>query len=228
MDNCTHSHILSFVRRKGRITSAQQRALTTLWPKYGFELSNLPNFETLFPRPAPTHLEIGFGNGETVLNLAQLHPENNYLGIDVHPPGIGRLLSRIEEQQLTNLRILNGDAVTFLQQNLPNHSLTGIYLFFPDPWPKKRHHKRRLIQPAFIPLLTQALALDGHLYLATDWSTYAEQMLHLLDSTPELINQAGLGHFSPRFTKRPLTAFEQRGQRLGHAIWDLHYCRKRT
>lgn len=219
--------IRSFVRRSGRITIAQQRALTTLWSRYGVEdANNLIDLDNLFGRDAEKHLEIGFGMGDALLEMAATHPECDYLGIDVHRPGIGHVLLQIEKQQLSNIRIICADAVEVLQQWLPPRSLAVIYLFFPDPWPKKRHQKRRLIQPAFIELLAKCLKIDGYVYLATDLADYAQQMLQMLEINPYFINCAGLGCFAPRPADRPLTKFEQRGQRLGHEVWDLRYQRQ--
>jgi len=219
--------IRSFVRRSGRITIAQQRALTTLFERYGVENGNNHlDLEVLFGRNAEKHLEIGFGMGDALLEMAATHPERDYLGIDVHRPGIGHVLLQIEKQQLSNVRIICADAVEVLQQRLPSHSLATVYLFFPDPWPKKRHQKRRLIQPAFIELLAKFLKIDGYVYLATDWADYAQQMLQVLEMNPHFVNCAGSGCFAPRPADRPLTKFEQRGQRLGHEVWDLCYQRQ--
>lgn len=217
--------IRSFVRRSGRITLAQQRALDTLWPQYGVTADGILNFTELFGRNVPTYLEIGFGNGEALLTMAQRHPEFNYLGIEVHSPGVGHLLLQLSAQQLPNIRISDADAVVILQHHLPPHSLAGIHIFFPDPWPKQRHHKRRLIQPAVVKLLATVMQINGYLHLATDWPDYAQQMLQILDTTPEFINHSGLGCFTPRPPQRPLTKFEQRGHRLGHQVWDLVYRR---
>ena len=220
--------IRSFVRRSGRITIAQQRALDTLWPQYGIEPNgaNLIDLINLFGRVAPVHLEIGFGMGDALFDMAKQHPENDYLGIDVHLPGIGSLLLKIAHDQLTNVRLCNADAVTILQNNLSSDSLDTVYIFFPDPWPKHRHHKRRLIQHEFATLLAQRIQPGGHLYLATDWQDYAQQMLQVLDAAPEFVNTAGPGCFAVRPAQRPLTKFEQRGQRLGHQVWDLIYRRR--
>jgi tRNA (guanine-N7-)-methyltransferase len=216
----------SFVRRSGRITTAQQRALDTLWLRYGLDQKNLLNLAEVFGRQAEIHLEIGFGMGDALVTMAKTHPEHNYLGIDVHRPGIGSLLLKIEAEQLTNVRVLEADAVEVLQNYLPPTSLAVVYLFFPDPWPKKRHQKRRLVQPEFVHLLAQRMKPGGHLNLATDWQDYAEQMLQVLEATSDFVNGYTKGKFAPRPTERPLTKFEQRGQRLGHQVWDLIYWRK--
>ena len=217
--------IRSFVRRSGRITTAQQRALTHLWDKYSLDTERLLDLNSLFGRPAEKHLEIGFGMGETLLNMAQTHPEQDYLGIDVYLPGIGRVLMQIEKYALTNVRICCADAVKVLQQCLPDQSLDTIYIFFPDPWPKKRHQKRRLIQQPFVSSLAQSLKQEGFLYLATDWQDYAQQMLTVLEEHPLFNNYAGKGCFANRPEERPLTKFERRGQKLGHPVWDLLYQR---
>lgn len=217
--------IRSFVRRSGRITTAQQRALETLWPRYGLDQSKLLNLTEVFGRKADIHLEIGFGMGDALVTMAKTHPEHDYLGIDVHRPGIGSLLLKIEAEQLTNVRVLEADAVEVLQNCLPPKSLAVVYLFFPDPWPKKRHQKRRLVQPEFVHLLAQRMTTGGHLYLATDWQDYAAQMLQVLEATSDFVNSYTKGKFAPRPTERPLTKFEQRGQRLGHQVWDLIYQR---
>lgn len=220
------STIRSFVRRSGRITSSQQQALEELWPRYGVESNQFLNLEQLFGRKAEKHLEIGFGRGDTLVTMAKIHPERDYIGIDVHRPGIGHLLKQIEINQLTNIRICCADVVDVLQQALPPHSLDAVYLFFPDPWPKQRHHKRRLVQPYFVNLLAQRMKSGSHLYLATDWQDYAEQMLQILETTPEFINLVAQNSFAPRPAERPLTPFEQRGLRLGHPVWDLFYQRQ--
>jgi len=218
--------IRSFVRRGGRITLSQKRALETLWSQNGVESDKLLNLEDLFGRPAEKHLEIGFGMGDALVTMAKAHPEHDYLGIDVYRPGIGHLLMQIESAQLTNVRVVCADAADVLQDSLPSHCLDAVYLFFPDPWHKKRHHKRRLIQPEFINLLAKRMKSGGYLHFATDWEDYAQQILQVLEAAPEFINCVAAGHFSPRPPQRPLTKFEQRGLRLGHGVWDLLYQRQ--
>jgi len=213
--------IRSFVRRSGRITASQRKAMETLWPNYGVEIAGELNLDVLFGRRAEKHVEIGFGNGDSLIAMAESHPEHDYLGIDVYTPGIGHLLIKIEAAQLTNVRIIHADAVEILTHNLPPTCLDGVYIFFPDPWPKKRHHKRRLIQPKFLKLLAQKIKPDGNLHLATDWEDYAQHMLAVLEASPEFINHTN--GFSPRPAERHLTKFEQRGLRLGHGVWDLLY-----
>lgn len=170
-------------------------------------------------------MEIGFGRGDTLVTMAKMHPEHDYLGVDVHRPGIGHLLMEIKAAQLTNVRVLCADVVDVLQYNLLPHCLDTVYLLFPDPWPKKRHHKRRLVQPDFILMLAQRIKSGGCLHLATDWQNYAEQMLEVLEAAPEFTNCVN-GGVAPRPPERPLTRFEQRGRQLGHGVWDLQYLRQ--
>ena len=218
--------IRSFVTRAGRITPAQERALATLWPKYGVQAGAAPlDFAALFGRAASRTVEIGFGNGENLIALAEAHPERDYLGIEVHRPGVGRLLLALEERQLSNVRVICRDAVEVLERQIAPGSLAEILILFPDPWPKKRHHKRRLIQPPFVALLTRALARDGVLRLATDWQPYAVEMLEVLEAAAQLRNLAADGGFVARPPERPPTRFERRGERLGHEVWDLAYRR---
>lgn len=210
--------IRSFVRREGRITPAQQRALTGLWPNFGLDFNTqilLP--ERIFGHRAPCHLEIGCGSGDTLVALASRHPENDYLGIEVHRPGVGHLLTQLQTRKLHNVRILCADAVTVLEY-LPAGSLDGIHVYFPDPWPKKRHHKRRLLQPAFLGTLASRLARHGHLFLATDWQDYADHILECLHGPTGLVNLAGEGHYAPRPAWRPLSRYERRALRLGHEV----------
>lgn len=217
--------VRSFVIRGGRATVAQQRALDELWPRYGvaFSASELDLNQT-FGRSAPRMLEIGFGAGEALLDFAQRHPEFDCLGIEVHKPGVGHLLLEAEAAALTNLRVIGHDAVEVLQQQLAPGSVELIHIFFPDPWPKKRHHKRRLIQPAFIELLARVLAVGGTLRLATDWEHYALHMREVIDASVSFVNESNAG-FVARNEERPLTRFERRGRRLGHDVWDLSYRR---
>ena len=221
-------HVRSFVLRAGRLTQAQARALDVLWPLYGAEFSSTPlDLDAIFQRRAPRALEIGFGAGEALLAFAHEHREYDCLGIEVHPPGVGHLLLGVEREQLTNVRVIAHDAVEVLAQALPPQSIDLIHIFFPDPWPKKRHHKRRLIQPVFVRLLERALSVTGEVRLATDWEDYAMQMRAVFEDTATFENVHGAHAFAPRADVRPLTRFEVRGQRLGHGVWDLHY-RRRT
>ena len=203
---------------------AQKRAYEQFLGRYALPYSQHPlDFAALFGRAAPTILEIGFGMGETTATIAGSHPENDYLGIEVHSPGVGSLLKLIEERQLPNLRLMQHDAVTVIDGMISPGSLAGIHTFFPDPWPKKRHHKRRLIQPPFVRLLASRLSTGGYLHLATDWQEYAEQMLAVLNAEPLLENT--VSSYAPRPEYRPLTKFEQRGLKLGHGVWDLVFRR---
>jgi len=226
-ENVQPRRIRSFVRREGRMTNAQRRALVELWPRYGIELGTGPiDLRAAFGREAPVHLEIGFGNGDALATMAAAHPENNYLGIEVHRPGIGHLLRRCAAEQLENVRVISADASEALERIAPG-SIAAAYVFFPDPWPKKRHHKRRLVQPDFVALLRERMVAGGILRFATDWRDYAEQMLAVLGADPELQNLSGVGQYAARPPERPLTRFEQRGMRLGHAVWDLSFQRSR-
>jgi tRNA (guanine-N7-)-methyltransferase len=218
--------VRSFVLRAGRATAGQQRALTQLWPKYGVEFSPTAlDLPTLFGRAAPRMLEIGFGAGEALLEFASAHPEIDCIGVEVHRPGVGRLLLGAEAATLSNLRVICHDAVEVLQHQLPPASIALVHIFFPDPWPKKRHHKRRLIQPAFVELLAKVIAPGGTLRLATDWEPYAQHMREVIDASSAFANIAADAGFVARSAERTLTRFERRGQRLGHGVWDLEYRR---
>lgn len=220
----THRAIRSYVLRQGRMTEAQQRAFESLWPHYGLtlEADDSPlDLPAAFGNDHPVTLEIGFGNGETLAQLAQRHPERNYLGVEVHGPGVGHLMILLQQQESENVRILRTDALALLRQRLPAASLAGVLLYFPDPWPKQRHHKRRIVRLEFLDLVHRALVPGGTLHMATDWEDYAQQMMRLLSNHAGFRNPAGTGAFSTRPEERPLTRFEQRGQRLGHGVWDL-------
>ena len=218
--------IRSFVTRAGRITPAQERALIELWPKYGIdETSALLECAARFGREAPLSIEIGFGNGENLLALARASPQRNYLGIEVHRPGVGRLLLALEELALTNVRVICRDAVEVLAQQVPPQAAQEILILFPDPWPKKRNHKRRLIQPAFVELAVSRLCRGGVLRLATEWAPYAQEMLAVLAAIPALENLAADAAFVPLPAGRAPTRFEKRGLRLGHEVWDLAFRR---
>jgi tRNA (guanine-N7-)-methyltransferase len=219
--------IRSFVLRAGRMTAAQERALAQLWPSYGIHLGDAPlDLDAIFGRHAPRCLEIGFGIGEVIGSLAESNPHIDYLGIEVHRPGVGRLLLRAAQANARNLRIICHDAALVLKE-LPNGSFDEILVFFPDPWHKKRHHKRRLINQAFVASAAAKLRGDGVLRLATDWQDYAEQMLDVCNANPELASLSPAGSYVARPDFRPPTRFERRGTRLGHGVWDLAY-RKRT
>jgi tRNA (guanine-N7-)-methyltransferase len=213
--------IRSFVRREGRITPAQQRALQELWPRFGIDSNAMIDLHDQFGRDAPLTLEIGFGNGDTLLAMAQACPETDFIGIEVHRPGAGRLLQALDEQHINNVRVMCDDAVEILQRCLPDHCLQRVLLFFQDPWHKKRHHKRRIVQPEFVELLASKLQQGGILHMATDWENYAQQMLEVVSASPAFRNCAGPGRYSEKPAWRPITKFERRGQRLGHGVWDL-------
>jgi len=228
-DERHHRSVRSFVVRTGRITAAQQRAWRELWPVHGVETGDRPlDLDQLFARSANRTLEIGFGNGESLAALAEAHPEQDFLGVEVHRPGIGHLLLTAEQRGLSNLRVVCRDAVEVLDRCLTDSSLDEVLLYFPDPWPKKRHHKRRIVQPGFVDLVARKLKPGGVFRLATDWQNYAEHMLEVLSACALLENEAPPGAYAERPASRPLTRFEQRGQRLGHEVWDLAFRRRRT
>jgi tRNA (guanine-N7-)-methyltransferase len=217
--------IRSFIRRQGRITVAQSRALEELWPLYGLEPDQRLEPATLFGRRAPLVLEIGFGNGESLAAMAEARPDEDFVGIEVHRPGVGHLLWRIHEKGLGNVRVYRADAIEILTENVADAGLDRLQLFFPDPWPKKRHHKRRIVNPEFLDLVRRKLKPGGVFHAATDWEPYAEQMAATLEARPGLISLANGSPFSPRPDYRPPTKFETRGRRLGHAVRDLLYRR---
>lgn len=221
-----HRRIRSFVRREGRLTPGQQRALDELWGQFGIDEGDAElDLDDRFGRAAPRILEIGYGNGESLITIAQAHPENDYIGIEVHRPGVGRLLHRMEEEGLNNIRTLCADAVEVLEKQIPDESLDAVYLFFPDPWHKKKHHKRRQVKPEWAQLVRRKLKLGGILHMATDWENYAEHMLEVLSVAEGFENTSQTGDYVPRPDYRPLTKFEQRGHRLGHGVWDLIFKR---
>ena len=228
MNETSHRPIRSFVMRAGRMTVGQARALEELWPRYGVEYSPAPvSFEQLFGRQAPRTLEIGFGNGEHLASLAASHPERDYFGIEVHRPGVGHLLMLAEKTGLTNLRASSHDAVEVLRDQIAPGSLDEVLLLFPDPWHKKRHHKRRLVQPPFVELVASRLASGGVFKLATDWENYAQQMLEVLSAANATFeNLSPTGDWVPRPDERAPTRFEKRGARLGHGVWDLAFRRR--
>ncbi|MFO1407735.1 MAG: tRNA (guanosine(46)-N7)-methyltransferase TrmB [Steroidobacteraceae bacterium] len=218
--------VRSFVARAGRMTVAQERAWRELWPRYGVPDGDQPlDFDALYGRGAPVTVEVGFGNGESLVTLAAAHPERDFLGIEVHRPGVGHLLLRAEALGLRNLRVACRDAVEVLGQRVPDGSLAELLLYFPDPWPKKRHHKRRIVQPGFVELVARKLASGGRFRLATDWEPYAVHMLEVVGASAPLENESGDG-YAPRPDSRPVTRFERRGERLGHGVRDLCF-RKR-
>jgi tRNA (guanine-N7-)-methyltransferase len=227
MNELRNRPIRSFVMRTGRMTVGQTRALEELWPKYGVEFSAEPlSLDSLFGRAAPCTLEIGFGNGEHLAALAAAHPERDYFGIEVHRPGVGHLLLLASLNNLTNVRASSHDAVEVLREQIAEGSLDEVLVLFPDPWHKKRHHKRRLIQPPFVELIASRLRQGGVLRLATDWKEYALQMLEVLSAAKTLfINLSPTGDWMPRPEERAPTRFEKRGARLGHGVWDLAFIR---
>ncbi|WP_374090916.1 tRNA (guanosine(46)-N7)-methyltransferase TrmB [Methylomicrobium lacus] len=213
--------IQSFIRRQGRLTAGQQHALDNLWAVYGLDPNIDVDFSEVFGRNAPLCVEIGFGNGESLAKMAAANPDIDYIGIEVHRPGVGHLLMLLAEKNLTNVRIYCHDAIEILEKRVPDDSLSGVHLFFPDPWPKKKHHKRRIVQPGFTELLCRKLKAEGYFHAASDWQHYAEQMLTVLSEQKRLENASPSADYCPRPDYRPLTKFEQRGIKLGHGVWDL-------
>ncbi|WP_449371454.1 tRNA (guanosine(46)-N7)-methyltransferase TrmB [Thiomonas sp.] len=217
--------IRSFVLRAGRTTQAQTRALAELGPRWIVPYADaLIDWSAVFGRVAPRVLEIGFGMGDATAQIAASRPETDFIGVEVHPPGVGALLQRIDAAKLTNLRIVQHDAVQVLRYMIAPHSLDGMHIYFPDPWPKKRHHKRRLIQPEFVRLAVSRLRPGGYLHCATDWQPYAEHMLEVLRAEPGLTNTAT--GYAARPVWRPASKFERRGLKLGHGVWDLMFTAK--
>ena len=218
-------HIRSYVLRQGRVSPAQQRAVETLLPRYGIPYAAQPlDLDQAFSRAAPKILEIGFGMGDSTAAIAQAAPENDYLALEVHTPGVGNLLKLIDALQIANIRIIQHDAVEVLRDMIADSTLSGVHIFFPDPWHKARHNKRRLIQAPFVAQLVQKLKPGGYIHVATDWQDYAEQVLAVLSAEPLLENTAA--DYAPRPAYRPLTKFEKRGINLGHGVWDLVFRRR--
>ena len=214
--------IRSFVKREGRLTHGQQQAIENLWPVYGVDyVEQAVNLNQLFGREAQTVLEIGFGNGDSLWQMAQAQPEKNFFGIEVHRPGVGHLLHLMDSSGCDNIRVSNHDAVEVLEQQIADHSLDRLQLFFPDPWHKKKHNKRRIVQTAFVQLVAQKLKPGGIFHLATDWENYAEHMLHTLNNCELFENLSADNTYVEKPAERPITKFETRGQRLGHGVWDL-------
>lgn len=212
------------------MTGAQRNAFERLWSRYGLDYVAGQRVDPLavFGNDRPTCLEIGFGNGDALAAMAAAHPRRNYLGIEVHRPGVGHLLLQLEEEGLENVRVLRHDAAEILRHALPDRSLEGVYLWFPDPWPKRRHHKRRIVQPEFVVQLARVIRPGGFVHMATDWDEYARQMLDALRAAPEFTNRAAGGAYVPRPAERPPTRFERRGLRLGHGVRDLLFLRRRS
>jgi tRNA (guanine-N7-)-methyltransferase len=220
----THPPIRSYVLRQGRFSRGQQRACEELLPRFGLEFRRAPlDFAQVFGRSAKVVAEVGFGMGETTARIAEENPGIDYLAMEVHSPGVGSLLRQIEERGLGNVRIVVHDAVEVLRDMVPERSLDGMHVFFPDPWPKKRHHKRRLLQPEFVALAASRLKTGAHFHVATDWEEYAQHVLQVLSATPGLVNTAEA--FAPRPATRPETKFERRGLNLGHGVWDIVFTR---
>lgn len=216
--------IRSFVRRQGRLTKGQQLALDNYWPVMGVEFQAEPlDFPSLFNREGPVTLEIGFGMGASLVTMAKTNPHHNYLGIEVHLPGVGACLGLANEMGVDNLKVMCHDAVEVLEQMIPDNSLTMVQLFFPDPWHKARHNKRRIVQAPFAELVKSKLKLGGVFHMATDWEPYAEHMLEVMSELEGYKNQSENNDYVPRPDSRPVTKFEQRGQRLGHGVWDLMF-----
>jgi len=224
----TARRIRSYVRRAGRLTPSQRRALDELWPSYGIEFSReILQFDRVFGRVAPRVLEIGFGNGESLVEQAAADPGRDYLGIEVHEPGIGHCLLAARRAEITNLRLIAHDAVEVLEAQIPHDALQRINLYFPDPWPKKRHHKRRIIQPAFVRLCADRLESNGSLHIATDWANYAEHIDEIFADYPDFSCTERREHDGDRPLDRPRTKFERRGLAIGHRIWDWRFDRSR-
>ena len=216
--------IRSFVRRAGRLTNPQQRALNEEWPYFGFDYDGLPlDYAELFGRAAPIVFEIGFGNGETLVQQAAEHPELDFIGVEVHQPGVGHCLIKAREAELTNLKLVVHDAIEVLENQVPSRALSRVNLYFPDPWPKKRHHKRRIVRPEFLELVADRLGPGGSLHIATDWENYAEQIDEIFAASDRFVTGARRTHAGDQPLDRPQTKFERRGLRHGHRIWDWRF-----
>ncbi|MCC8459656.1 MULTISPECIES: tRNA (guanosine(46)-N7)-methyltransferase TrmB [Photorhabdus] len=218
--------VRSFVRRQGRLTNRQQQALDNLWPKIGVEYqAEKLELAALFGREAPVVLEIGFGMGTSLVTMASQNPEKDFLGIEVHAPGVGACLASAEDENIGNLRVMCHDAIEVLENMIPDNSLEMVQLFFPDPWHKARHNKRRIVQPPFAELIRSKLKVGGVFHMATDWQPYAEHMLEVMNGVDNYLNLSENGDYVPRPSSRPITKFELRGQRLGHGVWDIMFKR---
>lgn len=218
------SKVKSYVKREGRLTNGQAKALETYWPTHGIEYQETPlDLAAAFGRSAPLVVEIGFGMGKSLVTMAHQAPQLNFLGIEVHRPGVGACLSDAGELAVENLRVMEHDAVEVLKNMIPDASLFRVQLFFPDPWHKTRHHKRRIVQPDFVELIGQKLAVGGTFHMATDWEPYAQHMADVMNDASSFTNTAEEGNYIPRPDYRPITKFEVRGQKLGHGVWDLKY-----
>ncbi|MCY4045247.1 MAG: tRNA (guanosine(46)-N7)-methyltransferase TrmB [Cellvibrionales bacterium] len=227
IDNPAIRRIKSFVLRTGRMTPGQQAAYEAFYKKYGLTLSDAQlNFSALFGNDNPVVLEIGFGMGDSLFQMAKANPEVNYIGVEVHTPGVGRLLNLVSDAELSNVRVFEEDAIKVLDQMIPDNGLSGVQIYFPDPWHKRKHHKRRIVQPEFIQHLVTKLGPEGFIHLATDWEHYAYHMLEVVNANPNLRNASEDNSFIPRPDARPLTKFEKRGERKGHGVWDLWFIKK--
>ncbi|WP_448566847.1 tRNA (guanosine(46)-N7)-methyltransferase TrmB [Thalassotalea ganghwensis] len=216
--------VRSFVKREGRLTNAQARALELYWQEMGLNHQDgVINPENLFEKEQPMVLEIGFGMGKSLVEMAKNSPELNFIGIEVHKPGVGACIALAKEHEVTNLKVYEHDAIEILADCIPDSSLTTVQLFFPDPWHKKKHHKRRIVQPEFVETIRQKLKIGGVFHMATDWENYAECMLEDMSSAPGYRNLSETGDYVPRPDNRPLTKFEDRGHKLGHGVWDLQF-----
>ncbi len=225
-DTLVKRPIRSFVLRTGRKTPSQERAYEQLWPKYGISIADgMLDLNKLFGRTSEVVIEIGFGMGDSLVAMAMAAPEQDFIGIEVHTPGVGRIMNLIEELQLTNIRVYTEDAVQVLGQCIPDESLAKVQIFFPDPWHKKKHNKRRIVQTEFIQKLRKKLKPAGVIHLATDWEDYAQQMMEVMSAAEGFANTAGQSLYSARPSFRPITKFERRGQKLGHGVWDLLFYR---
>ena len=217
----SYPRIRSFIRRQGRATAGQQNAIDNVWDKYCLDPEKTYDYAEVFGRDAPLIVEIGFGNGSSLAEMAEANPDLNYLGIEVHRPGVGHLMLLLEEKGLNNVRIYHHDAVEILEQKISDNTLKAVHLFFPDPWQKRRHHKRRIVRPAFVEILNKKLKPGGCFHAATDWEHYAKDMLATLSTGSGLSNISKDNDYCQRPEYRPLTKFESRGLRLGHGVWDL-------
>ena len=218
------SKVKSYVKREGRLTKGQEKALADYWPTMGIDYADAPlSLSDVFGRTAPVVVEIGFGMGKSLVEMAAASPDKDFIGIEVHRPGVGACLSDAGDQGVENLRVMEHDAVEVLKNMIPDGSLSRLQLFFPDPWHKKRHHKRRIVQSEFAELVRTKLAIGGCFHMATDWEAYAEHMAEVMNNAPGYTNTAEEGDYVPRPEYRPITKFESRGQKLGHGVWDLIY-----
>lgn len=218
--------IRSFIRRQGRLTPGQQQAIDDYWDSYCLNPDEDVDFNAVFGRSAPLFMEIGFGNGECLAAMAAANPDNDYIGVEVHKPGVGHLLLLLKQQGITNVRIYSHDAIDILEHKIADQRLAGLHLFFPDPWHKKKHHKRRIVRPSFVDLLAKKLVPGGYFHAATDWENYAHAMLGVLSEHPAFANTSPTQDYCERPEYRPLTKFEQRGLRLGHGVWDLIFTKR--